>query len=70
MNTRALTGGIIVGVVILLAIYDIWVVIEPTPGDTISAVIARVALGNPIVPFAFGVLMGHWFWPMSSREKG
>lgn len=29
---------------------------------TISFVIATAAKRNPIIPLAFGILMGHFFW--------
>ena len=36
-------------------------------GTTISDLITDVSYKLPIVPFAFGLLMGHWFW---NRKKG
>lgn len=34
-----------------------------TPGDTISEVIWELSDRWPVVPLAFGLLMGHFFWP-------
>jgi len=30
---------------------------------TISVVITDFSLYSPILPFIFGALAGHWFWP-------
>jgi len=29
---------------------------------TISYIILKASLKNPIIPFVFGLLMGHFFW--------
>lgn len=42
---------------------NIWLAVTPDK-KTISQVIARWAVKHPIIPFVFGVLMGHWFWPV------
>lgn len=47
--------------VVLLFVYECWAAATHTPGDTISEIVWR-ASRRPIVPFAFGVLMGHLFW--------
>lgn len=31
-------------------------------GDTISEIIWNVTAKRPLIPFAFGLLMGHFFW--------
>lgn len=49
-----------VGIALIFA-YEMWSVFNHTPGDTISEKIWKLAI-HPIVPFAFGVLMGHLFW--------
>jgi hypothetical protein len=51
-----------------LAGWDIFVAANSSPGDTISEVVLEVALRHPIVPFALGVLCGHWFWPQTPRD--
>lgn len=45
----------------LLLVYEIWALKSDAPGDTISEVIWRVSK-RPLLPFAFGILMGHFFW--------
>lgn len=63
MKAKQLTGGVVVGSIVALGAYDVWVFIEAGEPATISQIILSVAMGNPIVPFCFGVLMGHLFWP-------
>lgn len=55
---------VMLGCAILLIAWDIIVVVrdKPTEHDTISEIIARQGRLHPIIPFAFGVLMGHFFW--------
>ncbi len=48
----------------ILLIWDIYVFVTPPKGDTISEVIAEWAQEWTVVPFVFGVLMGHFFWPV------
>ena len=62
-KTVSLTAGVIIGTIVILIAYDVWVFIEPSPADTISEVLLRAASGNPIIPFALGVVFGHLFWP-------
>lgn len=47
---------------VVLASWDIYLAISPPKGDTISEVIRSVGRKYLIIPFAFGVLIGHWFW--------
>jgi hypothetical protein len=56
------TQIILVAVTFGLIGYDIYVAVKQ-PNATISAVIKEVALKAPMIPFAFGVLVGHFFWP-------
>ncbi len=38
-------------------------------GDTISEVIQGLAFRYPLLPFAAGVLAGHFFWPLRGRSE-
>ena len=57
------TVWIIVATAALLIGWDIFVAVTPQGGDTISEVLLTFARRHPALPFAFGVLMGHLFWP-------
>lgn len=61
MNWRGLTEVIIVAVIIGLSLYDILAVLRGGGSATISDVLLTTAKQRPIIPFAFGVLMGHLF---------
>lgn len=37
--------------------------------DTVSAHVRDYGHKFPLVPFAAGVLVGHWFWPMGPARK-
>lgn len=41
--------------------YEVVAIIDKKEGDTISEVIWKLSAKRPIVPFAFGILMGHFF---------
>jgi hypothetical protein len=69
MTTRLVTSIVIIATIVGLIAYDIWVVIEPTPGDTISAIVLNFAIRHPFASFAAGILCGHLFWPMQLHGK-
>ncbi len=46
----------------LLFVYEGYAIATTASGDTISEVVWRIS-ERPLVPFAFGLLMGHFFWP-------
>lgn len=46
-----------------LVLYNIVILIEPTPRDTISYLMFDWGRRYPTVPLVIGVLCGHWFWP-------
>jgi hypothetical protein len=62
MTGRETTAIILVIVAGLLIVWDIYLAAAPPTGDTISEVIRDFAYRHPIIPFAIGVLIGHWFW--------
>jgi hypothetical protein len=45
--------------------FDIWLASNGVPKDTYSQVIHRWALLTPLIPYAWGVLAGHFFWSRS-----
>jgi hypothetical protein len=45
----------------LVIVYEIWAMVNSKPDDTISQMVWR-ACKRPVVPFLFGLLMGHFFW--------
>jgi hypothetical protein len=53
----------IFGLLILgLFIYEFFALASSRRGDTISEIIWDVTKKYPLIPFLFGMLMGHFFW--------
>jgi uncharacterized membrane protein len=65
---RKVTISILIAVALLLIGWDIYVAVNKDEGDTISEILLWVSK-HPIMPFAFGVLMGHLFWPQKIKEE-
>lgn len=59
---QRLTKWVIVASTVLLATYDLIPVIRKGPGDSISEVMRDAARRYPIIAFAAGLLVGHWWW--------
>jgi hypothetical protein len=58
-----LTIVFIIAVTLVILAYDVYALYRSKKTEyTISYIIAKASLKNPIIPFVFGVLMGHWFW--------
>lgn len=43
--------------------WDIYAAANSIKGDTISEVLLSSSINHPILPFAFGIIFGHLFWP-------
>jgi hypothetical protein len=69
MTTKLITLIIVVAVTVGLIGYDIFIVIEPSPNDTISEVLLCSALAHPAIAWLWGGLAGHLFWPMILHGK-
>ena len=44
-----------------LLIYEMYTVFNGVPGDTLSEAVWKYGQ-HPMIAFAAGVLVGHWFW--------
>lgn len=66
--TKRITKVVMIATAALIILWDIYVAVEPTPGDTISEVLLGWAMQHPIIPFAIGVVCGHLFWPQGKGE--
>ena len=62
MKFKKITKNVVIITIILLLIYDIYVMATPEVGDTISEFIREISHKYLAIPFTFGFLMGHWFW--------
>ena len=68
MRDRRITIGILLVTGVIFIVWDLYVAANPTPGDTISEVILDFSRRHAMIPFVFGVLMGHFFWPQKSEK--
>lgn len=59
---RLLTIGAIVALLTGIALWDVFLLKDGVPGNTISSVVRWLAV-CPAIPYAFGLLFGHLFWP-------
>lgn len=57
-----MTLGIVLGLGILLGIYDLVLLASEGSQATISAQLYTVSKKYPVIPFLFGFLMGHLFF--------
>lgn len=53
----ALVGGLVA--------YELYTLSNDRDGDTISEIMWEATTRRPLLPFAMGVLMGHFFWQQS-----
>ena len=58
------TYAVIFSAIAALIIYDVFALLKWGNDCTISVRIWTLARRYPIIPFAIGVLMGHFFWQM------
>lgn len=63
-SIKRITIIAIVVAIVALGLWDIAAAAFGGASATISDVMAHAAKHNPIVPFAAGVLCGHWFWQL------
>ena len=62
------TRKVVLGATAALLVYEGWTLINKEPGDTISETIWEDAKSRPLIPFLFGLLMGHFFWQKLERK--
>lgn len=61
------TGIFTIGAAIVIAIVDLFFVL--TGNETISQYLYELALRYPALPFLFGFLCGHLFWPIKKTGQ-
>ena len=66
--SKTITKFVMAATIVLVVGYDVWVYMEPTPGDTVSEILLAAAGTWSVLPFGFGVLAGHLFVP-SGRDR-
>lgn len=51
------------GLFALLMAWDLYTLIRNGYASTVSATLLKFSQRFPVVPFAFGILLGHLIWP-------
>ena len=64
------TAMIVTGVIIALGIWDLIAVTYLGGVEvSISRFLQNSSLKAPFIPFAFGFIMGHLFWPLAKNDE-
>lgn len=69
ISQAATTGIIVMAVIFLLIIYDIYAYSQGGQKATISWLIYDSSHEHPLIPFATGVLCGHFFWNLKRKKE-
>jgi hypothetical protein len=64
-----LTKWVIIGTVIIVCGYDILTISQGGVQTSISVILYNYSCANPIIPFAFGLLCGHLFFPSGAHNE-
>lgn len=51
--------------VLIITIFDIWIIAKKGTKESISAHLIRASHKHPSIPFLIGFVAGHLFWRMS-----
>lgn len=54
--------------VLLIAVFDVWVIWKKGKYESISAHIIRGSKAMPLLVLCFGVVLGHLFWSMDTFD--
>ena len=63
-----LTVTFIIAVVVICAVFDVWVIYKKGKRESISAYIIRWSKQYPLIVLLTGILLGHLFWNMDERD--
>jgi len=61
--TQRLMGGVVIASMSAWAYAQYRGMTDGQEGGTLSEMVWAGTKASPLVPFAMGMLMGHWFWP-------
>ncbi len=64
------TRTFVIAIILLVGVYDVVAITIWGTNATISRVVGvEASFDAPTIPFAFGFLMGHLFWPQPRKKK-
>lgn len=58
----------IIGLVVAVAVFDVYIIAEAGKTESISATIIRWSHDYPSIPFLLGFVCGHLFWRMKDKD--
>lgn len=58
----------IIAIIVLIAVYDVWIISTQGKPQSISATMIRWSHDYPSFPFLMGFTMGHLFWKMKDKD--
>ena len=58
----------IIVLVIVVAIFDAWIIAKKGKPASLSAEVIRISKAMPLVTLLFGILLGHLFWSMRTDD--
>jgi hypothetical protein len=60
-----ITIAFIIFLVVIIAVFDVWVIAKKGKQESISAHIIRLSHKHPSIPFLVGFVAGHLWWRMN-----
>lgn len=49
--------------------YEAWAIANQKRGDTISEIVWTATARRPLLPFALGMVAGHFFWQKADDDR-
>ena len=63
-----LTVIFMLSIILIVAIYDVWVIASKGKRESISAHIIRISKKMPLLTLLLGIVLGHLFWSMDTFD--
>jgi hypothetical protein len=63
-----LTAIFIVSIALMIAAFDVYIILKKGKYHSISAFIIRASHNYPLLPFLLGIVCGHLFWSMNTAD--
>ena len=63
-----LTLAFIIFLVVIITVFDVWVIAKKGKQESISAHIIRMSYKYPLLVLLLGIVLGHLFWSMRTDD--
>jgi predicted permease len=64
----SLTAIFMISIVVIIALFDVYIIAKKGKQESISAYIIRGSKNYPLLVLLFGILLGHLFWSMRTED--